>query len=270
MLAQIKNIYAGGTVNTRFWSIPPTIDINGLPIHFDDKSTKIGVSLSGGADSTLMTYILCKHIQENNLKCKIYPFYMLRFVEKKPWLEYIVKDVWNWLDKKFPNILQPLEYGFIASDLEELPLNVVNPKFFFAVDVNKCFTDVLVTSRFTNYFKNKYKLEYVYSGNTRNPDTLDGPKFRTLDEDELMLDKVVRAGNIHPFALITKDWIMAQYKNFQILELLNLTRSCQADGTVLNAINWSPDKEYPPICGECFFCKERAWGIQNGEKYINV
>lgn len=276
MLEQIKKLYADKTNNDKWiWKykdfLPPTIDVNGLPIHFSDSFNKIGIAMSGGADSTMLAYILCKHIYENNIKCKVYPFHMLRFVEHKPWNEYIAQDVWKYIDKKFPNILVPLEYGFIASDLETLPLAQVNPKNFDKIDFDKAFTDVLVTQRFSDYFIKKHKLKFLYSGTTRNPPELvhkGTPKFRTLSEEELVLDKVILPTLINPFALITKDWIMAQYENFQIPDLLSLTRSCEADTIKLDIESWEPPREYPRVCGDCFFCKEREWGIKNSQKYI--
>jgi len=251
--------------------LPPTVIVNDLPIHFSSAFKRIGISMSGGADSTLLAYILLKLITENKIDCKLYPFHMVRFADTKPWLEYIARDVWNWLDKKFPGILQPLEYGFIPSDLETLPLSVVNPKNFENVDFTRCNTDVLITQRFKEYFVKKHNLRFVYSGTTTNPpfdNNLNAPQFREADQTNLNPELVIAPAMINPFALITKDWVMAQYENFQIPELLNLTRSCEADSLQLDIHKWNPGRVYPKPCGECFFCKERDWGIVNSSKYV--
>ena len=40
---------------------------NGLDIPFSKHWKKVGINLSGGADSACLTYLLCKIITENNL-----------------------------------------------------------------------------------------------------------------------------------------------------------------------------------------------------------
>ena len=40
------------------------IKIDGVEIFFDSGWKNIAVSLSGGADSTLLAYLLCDHIRE--------------------------------------------------------------------------------------------------------------------------------------------------------------------------------------------------------------
>ena len=45
-----------------------TIEFN-LPDEFD----KIGIKLSGGADSAIVLYMLCKYITETNRECEIIP-----------------------------------------------------------------------------------------------------------------------------------------------------------------------------------------------------
>ena len=42
-----------------------------LTIPFDEKWQRIGINLSGGADSALLTYLLCTIIQRNNLDTKV-------------------------------------------------------------------------------------------------------------------------------------------------------------------------------------------------------
>ena len=42
-----------------------------LNIPFNPDWKKIAVNVSGGADSCLLTFLLCKHIEENNLDCKV-------------------------------------------------------------------------------------------------------------------------------------------------------------------------------------------------------
>jgi len=44
---------------------------SGLDVMFDPEWKRIGVNLSGGADSCLLTYLLCKIIKDNKLETKV-------------------------------------------------------------------------------------------------------------------------------------------------------------------------------------------------------
>jgi hypothetical protein len=64
---------------------------------------------------------------------------------------------------------------------------------------------------------------------------------------------------------------MAQYKNFNIEDLLELTRSCEGSSTILDnkfgKDKWtSRGSDY--VCGNCFFCSERQWGIDNSNIFL--
>ena len=41
--------------------------VNGVEIPFDHNWNSIAISLSGGADSALLAYLICDHIQKNDL-----------------------------------------------------------------------------------------------------------------------------------------------------------------------------------------------------------
>ena len=70
----------------------------------------------------------------------------------------------------------------------------------------------------------------------------------------------------HPFTYVQKDWIVAQFKKLGIMDLFNLTRSCEGDRDTYPEIFGDLDyKTYVPgspvpVCGKCFWCKERQWG----------
>ena len=66
----------------------------------------------------------------------------------------------------------------------------------------------------------------------------------------------------HPFSNVRKDWIIKQYTDNYIGELLETTRSCEGEFNNINYTNYKP-YQHVPVCGNCFWCKEREWGIQN-------
>lgn len=249
---------------------PPIHLVNDLPIHFDPKFKSIGISFSGGADSTLLLWILCNLIKDTNSECKIYPIHMIRFYNEKPWLGRMAEDVYNYIKEKFPNILQDMQYGFIPSEFETVTLDKIDYKSLseeYNTQDTTC--DALFTVRYMTYITNKLKLEYVYSGVTTNPpiEHESSPKFREQENTENKVNWILGYDSIAPFTLISKDWIMAQYDNFNIRDLLELTRSCEANDVVLGE-RYLTSEDYPPICTTCFFCKEREWGEDNKEKYL--
>jgi hypothetical protein len=74
-----------------------------------------------------------------------------------------------------------------------------------------------------------------------------------------------------PFKLIHKDWIMAQYINFELLDLAKLTKSCNAGEQEIikkfgSKISGNDMQKY--ACGECFFCHERVWAENNITPYL--
>jgi hypothetical protein len=69
---------------------------------------------------------------------------------------------------------------------------------------------------------------------------------------------------IHPFRFVEKSWIVEQYYKLELEELLNSTRSCEG---VVPGVDYKTYKpyQYVPVCGECFWCKEREWAIEHAK-----
>ena len=103
----------------------------------------------------------------------------------------------------------------------------------------------------------------MYVGVTMNPD-IDIPG--QLDErNEGVLDPHFVHNGVdicHPFVYTKKDWIIRQYYKNNIVDLLNLTRSCEGEFEDLDYTSYAVG-QHVPECGECFWCKERQWGIDN-------
>ena len=67
------------------------------------------------------------------------------------------------------------------------------------------------------------------------------------------------------FTLVEKDWIIEQYKNLDIMELFNTTRSCEGDADDFKPLgmdhmwySYVNDRNIKE-CGKCFWCLERNW-----------
>jgi hypothetical protein len=82
----------------------------------------------------------------------------------------------------------------------------------------------------------------------------------TADNQHLAVMKHMGRWAFHPFRFVEKDWVIKQYYDNQIEELLNLTRSCEGEFEGMDYTTYKQGQEVP-VCGECFWCKERTWAI---------
>ena len=87
--------------------------INHLDIAFSKKWKRIGVNLSGGADSALLCFVLGKIIVDNNLDCKIDVITYQRCWETRPWQGWWSIQVFNKLQSLYPNIIENRHTTFI-------------------------------------------------------------------------------------------------------------------------------------------------------------
>lgn len=254
--------------------------VNGLPVFFDPAQKKIAITFSGGADSTMLTYILCRLIEEHQCDTEIVAITLIRFWETRSGTEDSARNVFSIIDKMFPRIKKTHMLGFVPTAMEFTPLkNIVFPQRkpntmpeFTDYIINTANADVYAVKNYTDYVTSRHGILKTYSGTTMNPSHLleddHAPAFRKLREftqaDALSYSTMGRHKD--PFGIIQKSWVMAQYENFGIPELRDATRSCESTDIMLNAKfgygNWTiTDSRYS--CGSCFFCKERQWGTDN-------
>jgi len=205
----------------------------------------IGIKLSGGADSSLIYYALCKEYANNN---NINIIALTLNTDKKPYYistaNKIIDLVYMLTGKK--------ALDHITISIKHDPNNYVK------------FQDTLV-----NEAEKKYNISQLYSGLTMNPpinDMLDYFKSN-YSLHNVNLDKVLSSintrdkerdntqflsddFNILPFGTSNKKTVYKAYQELNILdELYPHTRSCESFS--LNETH----------CGHCFFCAERIWGF---------
>jgi hypothetical protein len=240
--------------------------INGLYIPFNLSWKNIGISVSGGADSALLSFILCKLIDENKTNTTVHILSNIRGWKTKPWQRYNSLDVYNFLTKKFPNIQFKRHENFIPPDLE---WGNIGPTILD--EYNKlCSGDIIEIRAFAEYIGYNENFDAYYNAVTKNPtirfDNEMEKRNIDLNIDTFYLtitkhmDKIVS----HPFRFVDKSWIIKQYKFYNILELLKITRSCEGEFSDIDYTNYIPG-QYVPTCNECFWCKERNWAILENE-----
>ena len=210
----------------------------------------VGVWVSGGADSALMLYLLCKQIKENNLKIRVQT---CTIDHKRPYQNIgfkVVKKVQELLDCN-DIIMGPQVYNS--------PKDIV----WTPDELKQQFKDV---NRFN--FTNG-NIQVLYTGTTLNPPVSIQEQFEygVLKDIELIRgrdvpkqinkyqvheidNKTIEFIEIRPFLETDKQAIAQLYKEHNLMDnLFPLTRSCEDLNTVTGH------------CGHCWWCEERLWGF---------
>ncbi len=240
------------------------INQDGLTIPFDPSWNKIAISVSGGADSALLAYILCDYVRKNDL----YPFNVhiinhIRCWKTKPWQQHDAQMVYRFLFQEFYHIGFKKHTNFIAPELEwgDQGPTMVD-------EYGKIVSGDNIEQRaYAEYICHRENVNAYYNAVTRNPRDVDFQGMPTRDieetEDNQHLKLMTHMGRtaVHPFRFIEKSWIIKQYKDLGLQKLFDITRSCEGTFKKLDYKNYKPGQKVP-ICGECFWCKERAWAIE--------
>jgi len=241
-------------------------NIDGVSIPFDKDWNRIAISLSGGADSALLTYLLCKIASKYNPKLKIHVISHIRMWKTRPWQEFDSLRVYSYLQNKFSFLFWQRHTNFIAPDIE---YGMQGP---ITVDEygKKVSGDNAQIRAYSEYICYHNKIDAYYNGVTKTPNS---PNFIVMDERNIEktdenkhLEFMTHMGKVvsHPFRFVTKSWIVKQYHNLKLTELFDLTRSCEGEFKNINYKNYSP-YQFVPICGECSWCKEREWAIEQNK-----
>lgn len=244
---------------------------SGLDIPFSPQWKKIAINLSGGADSACLAYLLCKIIDKHEFDCKLDIITHVRCWTTRPWQQPISVSVYNKLKSMFPNVIGDRYENFITPEIEHGVSGYIYKDPRFNEDRSG---DQLQVAGFNLYcgYKNGYNA--IYNATSANPPGTDFPKKmkdreKQASEGDLRdLVLYVDGGFLfHPFRFVDKSWIIAQYYKYKIVDLLEMTRSCEGDVThknikevVPNFKSYSPDSKVPE-CGTCFWCLERNWAL---------
>jgi hypothetical protein len=235
-----------------------------MNLHLNSQWKRIGISVSGGADSALLAFLIC-----SNSNADIHITTQVRGWKTKPWQRQNSLDVYNWLVDRFPNTNFFRHEGFIPPELE---WGRKGPTIEDEYGKLKSGNQIILRS-FNEYVIHKEKLDAWYAAVNKNPSM---PFEGALkDRDEGHVPPIMEHMGIaicHPFVYTMKDWIIKQYYDLQILDLLSLTRSCEGDKIDypevfedLDYTTYTPG-QFVPTCGQCFWCKEREWAIEQATK----
>lgn len=267
---------------------------NGVPIPFNDKWTKIGINISGGADSAILCYNICNHIIKHNLEVEIYTISHVRGWQIKPWQKHVRLEVIKKLKSMFPTI-KFIEYeNYIPTEIEYGIIGDVIP-----INNELKSGDKIENSSYALWVGYTNNLDALYCSTTRNPELLS--KVPDVSPDRNMSEMDVQGYrlsyrqennssyplHVQPFIYHTKDDIIADYFLYNIEDLLEVTRSCEAFGNIMytrsiesGIKNLLVDNRYKdsykyyrsgdelPECNDCFWCLEKTWAIDEAKKKI--
>lgn len=240
----------------------PVESVFGFPIAFDPTWRRVAVSVSGGADSALLCFILANLATTHQLeKFDIHVINHIRCWKTKPWQQYDADRVIQWLVIKFPNIHFVRHTNFIPPELEWSDQGPI---------IGDQSGDIIEIQSFAEYVCIKNEIDAYFNAVTRNPkEPLDkAMSKRDVDpngsNDHLQITNYLGKIAVHPFRFVDKSVIMKLYRQFNILDLFRVTRSCEGEFVHINYKTYTPG-QYMPICGKCFWCLEREWAVEHRE-----
>lgn len=234
--------------------------MNQVNIPYDPNWKNVAISVSGGADSALLAYLVCDLAYEHDTTIHIINH--VRCWKTKPWQQSDADKVFQWLFQRFYHTKFKRHTNFIAPELE---YGNIGPNLTDEYG-KKVSGDNIQQRAYAEFICNKYNIDAYYNGVTRNPRLAfgNGMKERDIErnEENKHLEYMIHMGRVasHPFRFVDKSWIINKYKELNIMDLFNLTRSCEGTFPNLDYTNYTNGQEVP-VCGECFWCKEREWAL---------
>lgn len=239
-------------------------NIDGVEIPFNTEWQNVAISLSGGADSALLAYIICNLSKEHNTT--IHVINHIRCWKDKPWQQYDFERVYKLLSQMFPNITFKKHTNFISPELEYANLGPT-----LVDEYGKSVSGDNIEKRaFAEYICYKHNIDAYYNAVTRNPKgfNFNGMVERDIEktENNKHLEYMIHMGKVasHPFRFVDKSWVLKQYKKLGLMNLFNVTRSCEGTFTNIDYTTYVEGQEVP-VCGHCFWCKEREWAIEESK-----
>jgi len=199
---------------------------------------RVGVRLSGGADSAILAYMLALYKRDYRPHITLHPITCVN--DKKPYQEIYAKKVVERITE-----LTGVEFG--EHFVEHISGNDYTGN-------QKKFVDRLYAER---------KLDIHYMGETRNPplgiEQDEGWFFHGGGRDNLrneLSDTHIPVCIYKPLRNLNKKGTKELYDYFNVLDsLFPITRSCEMQ------IDNKRFKSFDEHCGECWFCLERLWGF---------
>jgi hypothetical protein len=235
-----------------------------INIPYNTEWNNVAISVSGGADSALLTYLVCELAKEHNVTIHIINH--IRMWKTRPWQQYDADRVYNWIFQRFYHTTFKRHTNFIAPDIEYGNIGPILTDEYG----KKVSGDNIQQRAYGEYICFNEDIDAYYNAVTRNPKLVlfNGMRERDIEstENNKHLERMTHMGVevLHPFRFIDKSEIVKKYKELDLMDLFNITRSCEGEFDGIDYTTYTPG-QYVPICGECFWCKEREWAIEQSK-----
>lgn len=235
--------------------------IDNVTISVDPAWKKIAISVSGGADSALLSFLICTLINDN---VEVHVINHTRMWKTRPWQSHDGIVVYNWLTSRFPNLHFTRHTNFIAPELE---YGNIGPTLVdeYGKHVSG---DNIEQRAFAEFICHTHNIDAYFNGVTRNPRSIPGMSERDIERtaETMHLEIMQHMGKwaMHPFRFIDKSWVIKQYIDNDITDLLDITRSCEGEFSQIDYTNYVFGQPVP-TCNQCFWCKEREWAIEQNK-----
>jgi len=215
-------------------------------IDFPKHVKKIGMKLSGGLDSSLMLYMVCKYIQDENIDATIIP---ITIEKHKVKFHFKFSElVINYCKEKFPNVV-------FGKHQKENQYSNSGHNSTQHIYVKKLIKEKIIDCHFFGGTANPPE-SVVF----KNPEglILDPPPDRIFTGE--LIAQTLEINNYfyyRPFINIDKKGIYELYKKFDLMDsLFLLTRSCENESI-------KKTNNYTTHCkNDCWDCFERKWGFE--------
>ena len=227
----------------------------------------VGMSLSGGVDSAMVFYLLCKYAPQ----LSIVPFTMIEegHPTARPNNIWHVDEICLYMKEKFPkvDIKDVQECRFNPKDpiLYQEALDHIKRKIVSGIEPYG-YVKSLATANFRNKLINDGAFNLMCSGISMNPPIEEQEKhmFTRVEprrnkvaaavtkEHKTILGKKLISHN--PFINSHKKVIAAFYHKYDLMnDLFPLTSSCVGTATSTNY--------FTKPCKVCFWCQEKKWAF---------
>lgn len=226
-------------------------------INIPEGCKTIGLMMSGGADSSMLCYLLSKEIIENNLDVKIQPLTWRR--------TYPAERPKDWNIKQVQKVLSTIDLLLGTDD-------VVKPQHVFipaekGEPIEDRKLEAAEWDRMKVEARDKLGVDVIFYGTTSNPPYDEMVKHGLLEEREVHRDKSSKVNSTgkpkgeqspskistkSPFLSIDKSVLRELYIQNGVLDTLEKsTKSCEGI--------WQDTENYTKPCGKCWWCRERKW-----------
>lgn len=216
-----------------------------MEIELNPNWKKIAINMSGGADSSMLAYLIAKQIKENDLALIIQPITWERFYPSnspKNWnLRYAANAI-----EKIKELLEfnPFEKQYIYKPVKKHKLE----------DWDEIIEDM---KDIESIIFNHLNCDWFFYGTTCNPPLEEMKKIGfDIGRQEERDQNADKSGfkQTNPFCDINKKDLRDLYIKHDVLKsLFPITRSCEGSA------EWTDD--FTKDCGGCWWCYERWWAF---------